>query len=173
MDIRQRVLAGAAASILSASVVSAQAARHLRRADSEFITAAAQGGLAEVEMGRVALQHGSNDAVKRFGQRMIEDHSKTTEELKGIASQKGIAVPSAVNIKQKAAMDRLSHLNGTAFDRAYMRDMIRDHREHAAWFHKEANHGVDPDLKGFAGRTLPTLQEDLRMARDTFGQVKK
>jgi len=172
MDIRQKVLAGSAVVILAAGIVSAQTAQRLRRADSDFITKAAQGGMAEVEMGRIAVQRGTNDDVKRFGQHMVDDHTKANDELKGVASQKGIAVPSNVDPKQKATMDRLSNLSGAAFDRAYMQDMVKDHQEDVAEFQREANSGADPDVKNFAAKTLPTLQEHLKMAQDANAKVK-
>jgi putative membrane protein len=103
---------------------------------------------------------------------MVDDHSKANEKLKGVASQKGIAAPSAVNAKQKATMDRLSNLSGAAFDRAYMQDMVKDHEEDVAEFQREANSGADPDVKNFASKTLPTLQEHLKMAQDTYAKVK-
>lgn len=141
-------------------------------ADNIFMTKAAQGGLAEVEMGKLALERASSDGVKKFGQRMVDDHSKANDELKGIAANKGVTLPTVMNVKDQATYDRLSQLNGAEFDRAYMADMVRDHRADIAEFQNQANRGRDSDVKDFASRTLPTLQDHLKMAEDTQKQLK-
>lgn len=140
--------------------------------DSAFVTKAAQGGLAEVELGNLAKQKASSDAVKQFADRMISDHGKANDELKSLAGGKNITVPSAVGAKDKAVMDRLSKLSGPAFDRAYMRDMVADHKKDVAEFQKEANNGRDADVKSWAAKTLPTLQEHLKIAEDTAAKLK-
>jgi putative membrane protein len=165
------------AALLLAGAVAAQTpvgtnSPRVPHADATFVRSAAEGGMAEVEMGRLAVQHGSNDAVKQFGQRMIDDHSKANDELKDIASRKGLTVPGAPTAKQKATISHLEKLNGAEFDRAYMQDMVRDHQEDVAEFKKEADNGADPDVKSFAGKTLPTLQQHLQMAQDTEAKVK-
>lgn len=172
MDITGKIRNASCALLLVAGMASAQSADRLKRADSTFITNAAQGGMAEVEMGRLAVQKASNNTVKQFGQHMVDDHTKAGEELKAVAAQKGVTAPSTVNAKQKATMDRLSALSGAAFDRAYMDDMVKDHQEDVAEFQREANGGSDADVKAFAAKTLPTLQSHLKMAQDTYAQVK-
>jgi len=172
MKIRQTILAGTAAIFLVAGIVWAQTAQRLRRPDSDFVTKAAQGGMAEVAMGRLAVQNGSDPAVKSFGQRMIDDHTKANGELKACVAKKGIAVPANVDSKQQATIDRLSKLNGAAFDKAYMRDMVKDHQEDVAEFQRESNNGADPDIKAFAAKTLPTLQEHLKLAQQTEAKLK-
>jgi putative membrane protein len=167
-----KIGAGAAGLLLLTGLISAQTADRLKRPDNTFVTNAAQGGIAEVEMGRMAAQKGTNEGVKRFGQHMVDDHSKANEELKGVVSTKGITAPATMNAKQKATMDRLEKLNGSEFDRAYMEDMVKDHQEDVAEFQREANSGTDADVKNFAAKTLPTLQQHLKMAQDTLAQVK-
>ena len=144
-----------------------------KSADATFVTKAAQGGMAEVELGKLATQTASNDKVKQFGQRMVDDHTKAGDELKAIAAQKGMTIPSDLSSKDAATKNRLSGLNGAAFDRAYMQDMVNDHKADIAEFQKEADHGTDPDVKAFAQKTLPTLQEHLRMAQDALAAVKQ
>ena len=139
-----------------------------RRADdARFAREAAMGGMLEVELGKLAVQKGSNDKVKQFGQRMIDDHSKGGDELKGIAAKDNITLPTELDARHRAMVDRFSNMSGTAFDRAYMRDMLRDHQTDIADFQKEANNGSNPDLKSWATTTLPTLREHLRIAKET------
>jgi len=132
----------------------------------QFAKEAAIGGMAEVELGKLAKDKGSSDAVKQFGQRMVDDHSKANDELKSVAKQKNIDLPTSLDAKHQAVVDRLSKLSGAEFDRAYSSEMLKDHEQDVKEFQKEANSGIDPDMKNFASKTLPTLQEHLKMAKD-------
>lgn len=140
-------------------------------AASHFAMEAADGGMAEVALGKLAASHGSNDAVKQFGQRMVEDHGKAGDELKSLAQQKGWNLPSQPSAKHQATEKKLEKLQGEAFDRAYMSDMLKDHRHDVAAFEKEANSGKDPELKAWAAKTLPTLKEHLKLAEQTASKV--
>lgn len=141
--------------------------------DNHWISKVAQGGMAEVELGKLAQENGASDAVKQFGQRMVDDHSKANAELSQMAQSKGVTVPSGLDAKAQALKDKLSKLSGPAFDRAYMSEMVKDHRTDVAEFQKEANSGHDAETKVFAAKTLPTLQEHLRMAEETANTLKK
>lgn len=158
--------------VATATLQFAQSANRMM-GDNSFAAKAAQGGNAEVELGRLAQSHASSDKVKQFGQQMVTDHSKAGDELAKIAAQKNIALPGGLNAKDQAIVDRLSQLNGAAFDRAYMQDMVKDHREDIAEFKKEANSGQDPDFKAFASNTLATLQHHLSMAEETSSAIGK
>jgi putative membrane protein len=137
----------------------------LSASDKQFVMKAAQGGLAEVQLGQLAAQNGNSDRVKQFGQRMVDDHTKANDQLKQIAEQKGVTIPTDLSAKDKAQKDQLSKLKGDAFDRAYMKHMVMDHKKDVAEFQKEANSGKDNDIKNFASQTLPTLQDHLKEAQ--------
>jgi putative membrane protein len=132
-------------------------------ADSKFVMEAAMGGMAEVELGRLAAQKGASDEVRQFGQRMVDDHSKANEELMRVASSKGWTPPAALDAKHQSEMQKLSALAGEKFDREYVKMMVKDHKKDVGEFQKESARGADPDLKAFATTTLPTLQEHLQM----------
>jgi len=134
-------------------------------ADIEFILQAAQGGMGEVELGRVASQQASRDEVKKFGQRMVDDHGRGDEELKALAQSRGISLPSDLEPKQKALKDRLAKLTGANFDRTYMRNMVADHKMDVAEFRREATSGRDPEVKAWAAKMLPTLEDHLKEAQ--------
>ena len=119
----------------------------------------------EVELGRVAAQKGTNDAVKQFGQRMVDDHSKANTELMSVASSKGVTLPTELDAKHKAELTKFSNMSATVFDRAYSKEMLDDHVKDVAAFDKESTKGTDADLKAFATRTLPTLQDHLKLAK--------
>jgi len=142
-------------------------------APSRFAREAANGGMSEVELGRLAVERATNPAVKAFGQRMVDDHSKANVELQAIASQAGIALPGQVDAKEKQIYDRLAALSGAAFDRAYIDDMVKDHKADIALFEKASRASGDSPLKKFAADKLPTLREHLKMAEEAQASLGK
>jgi putative membrane protein len=126
---------------------------------------ARKGGMAEVELGRLAAQIAQSDAVKQFAQRMITDHGKSNDELTSLARSKKVTLPSDVGATHKATKDRLAGLSGAAFDRAYMQEMVADHQKDVNAFRAESESGKDPEVKAWAAKTLPTLQSHLQMAQ--------
>ena len=132
--------------------------------DKDFIMDAAMGGMMEVELGRVAAQQGTSEAVKQFGQRMVDDHGKANQELMSLAQSKGITLPTMMDEKHHKDMAKLQAMTGADFDRAYSKMMLSDHKKDVSAFEKQSTKGADPDLKAFASKTLPTLQEHLQMA---------
>ena len=139
--------------------------------DSDFAKDAARGGMAEVKLGQLAQDKGTSDAVKEFGKRMVDDHSAANDKLKSIAQQESVNLPTDLSKKDQATYDKLSKLAGDAFDRAYARDMVKDHQDDIAVFRQEASNGQDPQIKSFASDTLPTLQDHLKMAREMMRNV--
>ena len=142
------------------------AAAETGASDTQFAKRAAQGGLAEVKLGQLAQQKGTADSVKKFGARMVEDHTKAGTELQGVATQEKITLPTDMSAKDKATYEMLSKLSGAAFDRAYAREAVRDHEQDVADFNKEANAGHNPAVKDFATQNLPTLQVHLKEAKE-------
>src|ERR1041385_5450327 len=118
----------------------------------------------EVELGRVAASQGTSDAVKQFGQRMVDDHSKANQELMNLAQGKGITLPTTLDEKHQKELTKFSSMTGAEFDREYTKMMVSDHRKDVSEFEKESSRGMDADLKEFATKTLPTLQEHLKLA---------
>jgi putative membrane protein len=141
--------------------------------DNKFILKAASGGMAEVELGKLAVQKATASDVKQFGQHMIDDHSKANDELKTLAAQKQVTLPSAPDAKEKKLYNRLSKLSGAAFDKAYVHAMLTDHEEDVKEFERESNSGNDPDVKAWAAKTLPTLKDHLQMVRGLSGKSGK
>jgi putative membrane protein len=134
-------------------------------ADHQFIMEAARGGMAEVELGQLAKDKAQSDAVKQFGERMVTDHGKANDELKTLAQSKNITLPADLDAKHKATKDKLSKLSGAQFDRAYMQEMVSDHQKDVNEFRKQSQSAKDPEVKAWAAKTLPTLQEHLQMAQ--------
>jgi len=151
--------------ILALAVVSfsfaglAMAQNSISAKDRAFMKKAAKGGMMEVAMGKLAEQNGQSDDVKSFGKRMVTDHSKANDELKSIAEQKGIKLPS------KEPTEKWSS------DKAYMSMMVKDHEEDLAEFQAEAKDGSDSDVKNFADKTAKVVQEHLDLAKETQGKL--
>jgi putative membrane protein len=130
--------------------------------DSAFYKHAAEGGIAEVELGNLAQKKSQNQGVKDFGAMMVKDHSAANDKLKSVAASKNITLPTSPSVGQTATKDKLKVLSGETFDKSYIKGMIKDHQETIAIFKKEASSGQDPDAKAFAVATLPTLQVHLK-----------
>ena len=139
--------------------------------DSKFIMEAAMAGMMEVELGRWAAQKGTSAEVKQFGQRMVDDHSKANQELTQLASTKGVTLPTQLDEKHQNNVSKITRLNGAQFDRAFSKMMLKDHQAAVSDFEKQSTNGDDADLKAFASKTLPTLQEHLQMARALPGNA--
>jgi putative membrane protein len=144
---------------------SAQAKGKVSSGDRKFMMEAARGGMMEVKLGQVATRRASSSAVKQFGQRMVRDHSKANAQLKQLAARKDVSLPQDIGAEHKAVYSRLSRLSGPAFDRAYMKDMVEDHVKDVSEFREQSKEAHDANLKAWAAKTLPTLQEHLQMAR--------
>jgi putative membrane protein len=144
----------------------------LSDSDKDFATKAAQGNIAEISGGAAAAQKGTSPDVKTFGNRMVTDHGKALDELKQLARTKGIAIPTEGNAEQKAEADKLAKLSGKAFDKEYADAMVKDHEADAAEFEKASKNAQDPDLKAWAAKTLPVIQDHLKMAKEMKGKMK-
>lgn len=140
--------------------------------DRSFMTEAATGGMAEVELGRLAAEKGQSADVKKFGQRMVDDHSKANDELKQLATKKGVTLPTDLTGEQKSEKEKLSKLSGAAFDKEYMSAMVEDHDKDVKAFQDKSKDAKDADLKAFVTKTLPTLEEHQKMAKEINGKQK-
>jgi len=140
-------------------------------ADKAFILEAASGGMMEVELGKMAANQASSDDVKKFGQRMVDDHSKANNELSALAQKKNITLPSSMNKSHQATHDHLAKLNGADFDKAYIQHMVADHTKDVREFQREAKSGTDPEVKAWAGQTVTTLQSHLTQAKQVAAAV--
>jgi len=129
--------------------------------DAKFATNAAEGGMAEVALAKLALQKTTNEKIKNFANMMVTDHSNANDTLMAIAKTKNITLPTAVSADDQKSMDSLSNKSGKAFDKAYVAAMIDGHKQALKLFQDEAKNGTDPDLKAFAAKVAPTVQMHL------------
>jgi putative membrane protein len=148
------------------STASLSAQSQANMTDARFAKAAAQGGLAEIQLGRLAGDKGSNEMIKAFGERMVVQHGAAADQLQAAAQKENITLPTAMNSKDQQTYDRLAKLSGSAFDRAYAQDMVEDHEKDLAAFQHEASNGKNESIKAFAAQTVPMIQEHLNQARE-------
>lgn len=141
----------------------------LNETDRLFVKEASISGLAEVRMGELAAKNGNSVEVKQFGQRMVDDHTRTNNKLIQLAGVKGITVPAELPAAQKEPIQRLSGLSGEAFDKTYMQQMVKDHARAVVNFEDEIKNGQDQDLKNFAASALSDLRDHLQEARNIAG----
>jgi putative membrane protein len=143
-----------------------------KSADDGFALKAADTGMAEVELGTLAAEQGSNASIKEFGRMMVTDHSKANDELKKLAAQKTVRLPSKPCMACQKKYDSLSSSQGAAFDRLYAELMVADHREAVNTFKTQSSVGQDQELKKWAGEKLPTLEHHLKMSEDMLKKLQ-
>ncbi len=129
--------------------------------DAIFAKKAAQAGMAEVQLARLALQKSGNAEVVAFARRMNADHSKANAQLTAIVQQKGLTPPSSIGVKNEAIKQQLRSEIGATFNNTYLKSQLPAHRQVLALFQAEAANGQDPDLVRFAKQTIPTIEEHI------------
>lgn len=144
-----------------ANTVSNAASAVTGGSDTDFVNDAAIGGMAEVELGKLASTKAANAEVKKFGQMMVTDHTAANNELKALATKKGWTLPTEPDSSHRSTMDDLRGRTGADFDKEYVEAMVDDHEEDVKAFENKANNATDPDLKAFAQKTLPVLRKHL------------
>lgn len=151
---------GPAATAKPANGSTAKPGGKLSSADKSFMMNAAKGGMMEVEMGKMAAQNAQNADVKKFGNRMVTDHSKANNELMALAKEEGVSLPGGKSPGKWKS------------DKNYMDDMVKDHQKDLAEFQKEAQNGTDPDVKAFAAKGAKMVSTHLKIAQETQGKLK-
>ena len=141
----------------------------LSAGDKRFIEKAAEGGLAEVQLGQLAQQKAADQKTKDFAQQMITDHTQANQKLMAIAQAKGVTPPTTLSEHHQEVQQKLQNASGAKFDKMYLRGQVHDHEETLELMQKEAKNGSDADLKQFAATTAPIVQQHLDMAKQDLG----
>jgi putative membrane protein len=143
-------------------VPQAKAETTVSMADTNFILAAAQGGMTEVTLGELAVTNGMRADVKEFGQMMVKDHTAINDDLKTLAMQKGVTLPDSLDAKHQAMVDKMAALTGSEFDDAYIKGMIKAHTKDAKAFKAESAATSDADIKSFLDKSIPVVEAHLQ-----------
>lgn len=139
--------------------------------DQKFVEKVLESGRAEVELSQLALQKSSTPNVKDFAQRMVDDHSKASLDLKTIAQAKNLTIPLEMDSDHAKALKKLQNLDGANFDASYIDLMVEDHEKNVSLFAAASgDKKLDAQLQAFAQKTLPTLREHLAHAK-ALGKV--
>jgi putative membrane protein len=152
----------------------APAADGMLRSDRNFMEQAAQNGHAEVEAAKLAQGKSGSEKVKAFAAQMEQDHTKTNDELAALATRKGVKLPTEPSAVQKSKAKAMGALDGARFDRQYADSLgIKAHQDTLKMFQKAAAGAKDPDVKAFAAKTVPTLEQHLKMSRELRASLGK
>ena len=154
-----------AANLSSGNTNSAPAGSTQPAGDNAFLIEAARGGLAEVELGKIASTKAANAEVKQFAEMMVKDHSSANAELKDIASKKGVTLPAQMDPAHQAKIEELRGKVGAEFDRSYIEAMVEAHEKDVAEFERQSTSASDPEVKAFAAKTLPVLKKHLESVK--------
>jgi putative membrane protein len=158
---------------LQAATAAVQTPASLHAADLAFVLHAAEGGNAEIALGKLAAQKATDDNIQQFGDQMAKDHSMANKELAGIASAKGTTPPSEPGPTAKAVEQTLAALAEDGFDREYMAQQVAAHESTVALFQTCAEGCIDPEIKAFAEKHVPVIQSHLETARDLMAKAKQ
>jgi putative membrane protein len=147
----------------------AQAATDASLSDKHFVSEALKGGMAEIQMGRLAQEKGSSSDVKNFGRKMVQDHTKLGDQMKQVASRLGVSVPQSPTILEQVEIKKLSGLSGSDFDQEYIKDMVKDHEDDLNDFKKDADDGTSPLVKNAATQGANVISGHLDMIKKIAG----
>jgi putative membrane protein len=166
-----RVATGVVVLALVSAPAFAQSKKHPTPAtpltDHEFVMDMARSYMAEIEIGKVAEKQATNDHVKGFAKQMVGEHEKALDEVKSLAAKENIPVPLMLDPKDRALKDHLEVLSGPELDRAYMAATVQEHGQDVALCRTETQVAKNEDVKQYAAHVLPTLEEHLKLAKDT------
>ena len=149
----------ATAALASSSVLAQSPSQKMGVSDALFAATAADGGMAEVIIAEIGAKKATNPELKKFSEHMIEAHTKVNGQLKAMAAQKGIALPTIVSVGHQFCAQNLAGLSGEEFDHAYAHAQMINHMSAIAAFKAEAERGQDPEVKAWAAKTLPAIEE--------------
>ncbi len=131
--------------------------------DKMFVRKAAEGGMAEVQLGQLASQKASGTDVKDFGQKMVTDHTALNNDMKPIADSMGVMVPKHLNKKDQAEYNKLNGMSGDDFDKEYLAYMVKDHQQDLRDFRGEAASTQDANLRAAVQKGQNVIHEHLMM----------
>ena len=141
--------------------------------DQDFVTKAAQGNSAEVELGKIVAAKSKNPSVKQFAQMMVKDHTTALNELQELAQSRNLNFNDDLPDDAKALQTKLSSDTGKQLDKDYMDHMVEDHQKDVQEFTDKSQNAKDPDVKQWASKTLPVLQKHLEKAQQIDSKLNK
>lgn len=163
-------MAGNAVNTVANTIANTQIPSVTTPSAEDFLKAAAQGGMAEVQLGNLAATKSQNAEIKAFGKLMAADHAKVNAEVKALAAKLKYTPPTDVG-SHRSTIDDLTKAQAN-FDKDYVNAMVKDHEDDVAAFQKQADNATDADVKAFAAKTLPTLKSHLEKIKAIQAKMK-
>jgi len=160
MEIAMRISLTAVAIACCLFVIQAFA----QTSTQDFVTKVAISDMFEIQSGKLAVKKG-NENVRAFARQMVTDHTKTSKELKGMVGKAKVKLPSRLDAEHQKKLAQLQKLNGEKFSQSYASMQVQAHEDAVKLFEAYSSSGDDPQLKAWAGKTLPALKEHLQHAR--------
>jgi putative membrane protein len=154
-----------AAALFIGAGTQAQSASDASMMDKHFVSEALKGGMAEVELGRLAEEKGNSNDVKEFGRKMVEDHTRMGDQMKGVATQIGVTPPTSPTMMEQVELKKMKGLSGDQFDQAYIKAMVKDHEGDLKDFQKEASTGKSATVKDAANQGTSVVSGHLAMIK--------
>jgi putative membrane protein len=142
-----------------------------KKGDRDFVKMVAENSLTEIKLGQLAQDHSASETIKKYGQRVMADHTKMNKELAEIAKSLNMPLPEKLNKKHQDWFDMLSKVKGKDFDRAYVKDMIAEHEKAITKYEMEAKSSKNLEVKAWAEKWLPTVREHLKLAQVAAKEV--
>jgi putative membrane protein len=139
--------------------------------DATFMMTAASSNMMEIEMGKMVAQKATNPEVKQFAQMMVDHHTKATQELKSVASQMNVTLPTTMMPMHKSMVDKLSDKSDAELEEKYMDTMETAHKMDIAMFEAKSQNATEASVKNFASKTLPTLKQHKEKANSIEDKV--
>jgi putative membrane protein len=164
---------GTAAPVMKDQSPGMPASHQANLPDQAFVIRAARGGVAEIELARLAEQKTRSGPVREFAQQMIKDHSQANDALGKLAEEDGVPAPDQLGAEHRHVRDGLLSLSGPEFDIEYLRVQMQNHQRMAQLLEYEIGSGADAQIRDFASSALPKVFVHLAMARDLLDQVSR
>lgn len=134
--------------------------------DAEFVQKASESDMAEIEISKLAVKQATDERVKKFATKMVEDHTKSSEQLTHIAKLRKLDLAKEITKAHRDKAEKLSKASGADFDRQFMQTQVQAHEEALKLFQDQAKNGQDPELRAFAAKTVPVIEHHLKMAQE-------
>lgn len=134
--------------------------------DKAFVRKAEEGSMAEVQLGKLAQQKSNSEDIKQFGAKMVEDHTQLSEQMKPIAQEMGVNSPTQLSKKDRETVAKLENLSGAEFDKAYIKDMMKDHKKDLSEFQDTAQRTRNTQLKDAAQHGAQVIDQHLQMIQE-------
>lgn len=158
----------ASSSGTSTSETSKSSSSKVSKEDERLMMQLARANIAEINAGKLAEQKTSNDQVKSFAKKMVDDHTKALDDLKQLAMTKGVTLPTEPDRQQQAMENKLSALSGEQFDKQYVdQSGSRAHKETHRLLQRVNSRASDADLKSYASKTMATVESHQQLAKET------